>query len=329
MKKLGRVIVTGGAGYIGSHTVLALKAQGWDVAIADNLSTGSERLVPPGTPLHVGDVGDPFFMAPLLARVRPDAVIHFAGSISVPESVANPLKYYRNNFGVSCELVRMCNDAGVERLIFSSTAAVYGMPEQLPVTEDAPTRPINPYGHSKLMTEIMLKDVAAATPLRYVALRYFNVAGADADGRSGQVVRNSTNLIKSVAELVAGKRPDFTVFGDDYDTADGTCVRDFIHVSDLADAHVEALEHLMLGGRSQILNCGYGRGFSVLEVLKAAQDVTGKPLSYLKGPRRPGDPAAVIAETKRIHDVLPWTPHRADLHLMLKSAIAWERGLAA
>ena len=197
------------------------------------------------------------------------------------------------------------------------------------MTEDSPTRPINPYGHSKLMTEVMLKDVAAATPLRYVALRYFNVAGADADGRSGQVVRNSSNLIKSVAELVAGKRPELTVFGDDYPTADGTCVRDFIHVSDLADAHVEALEHLMQGGRSQTLNCGYGRGFSVLEVLKAAQEVTGKPLLYHRGPRRPGDPAAVIAETKRIHAVLPWTPSRADLHLMLKSAIAWERSLAA
>ncbi|TAK99045.1 MAG: UDP-glucose 4-epimerase GalE [Rhodospirillaceae bacterium] len=323
----GRVLVTGGAGYIGSHTTLALLADGWDVVVADDLSTGQSRLVPDAATLHVGNVGDVAFMAPLLSATRPDAVIHFAGSISVPESVADPLKYYRNNFGVSCQLVQMCVSAGIERFIFSSTAAVYGMPEQLPVSEDAPTQPINPYGHSKLMTEILLKDVAAATNLRYAALRYFNVAGADAAGRSGQVVRNSTNLIKVVAELAAGRRQDITVFGDDYPTDDGTCVRDFIHVSDLAEAHVAALSYLMDGGSSQILNCGYSKGFSVKQVLSTADAITGQKLAYRMGPRRAGDPAAVVAETSRIRALLPWTPRHADLALMLHSAIAWERGL--
>ena len=327
-RTLGRVLVTGGAGYIGSHTVLALLAQGWQVIVADDLSTGSRRLVPDGVALHVGNVGDPVFMAPLLAANRPDAVIHFAGSISVPESVADPLKYYRNNFGVSCALVQMCVDAGINRFIFSSTAAVYGMPEKLPVSEDAPTQPINPYGHSKLMTETLLRDVSVATALRYIALRYFNVAGADAGGRAGQVVRNSTNLIKVVAELAAGKREDLTVFGNDYPTADGTCVRDFIHVSDLAEAHVAALAYLMQGGDSQILNCGYGTGFSVKQVLTAADAIAGRKLSYHMGPRRPGDPAAVVAETARIRGLLPWTPRHADLALILRSAITWERGLA-
>jgi UDP-glucose 4-epimerase len=306
-----------------------LREQDWDVVVADDLSTGSRALVPDGVPLHVGNVGEAGFVTDLLAHVRPDAVIHFAGSISVPESVANPLKYYRNNFGVSCRLLQMCTDAGVERFIFSSTAAVYGMPEQLPVSEEAPTRPMNPYGQSKLMTEVLLKDVSAASALRYVALRYFNVAGADDAGRAGQVVQNSTNLIKVVAEVAAGKRPELTVFGDDYPTVDGTCVRDFIHVSDLADAHVVALDHLMNDGDSQILNCGYGRGFSVLEVLRAATEVTGRPVNFKTGPRRPGDPAAVVAQTKRIHEVLPWTPRRADLHGILKSAIDWERSRAA
>lgn len=324
----GRVLVTGGAGYIGSHTVLALLAEGWDVVVADDLSTGSRRLVPAAAALHVGNVGEPGFMEPLFAALRPDAVIHFAGSISVPESVADPLKYYNNNFGVSCRLVQMCVAAGIHRFIFSSTAAVYGIPEKLPVSEDAPTQPINPYGRSKLMTEMLLADVAAATPLRYAALRYFNVAGADAAGRAGQVVRNSTNLIKVVAELAAGHRDEITVFGDDYPTADGSGIRDFIHVSDLAEAHVAALGYLMAGGQSQILNCGYGTGFSVKQVLAAADAVAGRKLAYRTGPRRPGDPAAVVAETARIRKLLPWTPRHADLDLILRSAIAWERGLA-
>jgi UDP-glucose 4-epimerase len=325
----GRVLVTGGAGYIGSHTVFALRAEGWDVAVVDDLSTGSRKLVPDGVTLHVGNVGDSAFMAPVLAAEQPVAVVHFAASISVPESMTDPLKYYRNNFGASCRLVQSCTDAGIKRLIFSSTAAVYGTPDQLPVREDAPTRPINPYGHSKLMTETLLKDVSAAAGLRYAALRYFNVAGADASGRSGQVMKNSTNLIKAIAELAAGKRENLTVFGDDYPTPDGTCVRDFIHVSDLADAHVAALDYLMAGGESQVLNCGYGTGFSVKEVLAAADEVAGRKLAYHTGPRRPGDPPAIVAATDRIQKVLPWRPRFADLKLMLKSAMAWERQLAA
>jgi UDP-glucose 4-epimerase len=324
-----RVLVTGGAGYIGSHTSLALLAQGWDVLIADDLSTGSRKLVPPQAELQIGNVGDAAFITPLLKSFQPEAVIHFAGSISVPESVANPLKYYRNNFSVSGSLVQACLDASVHRFIFSSTAAVYGMPDQLPVSEGAPTAPINPYGHSKLMTEVMLKDVAAASPLRYAALRYFNVAGADPRGRAGQVVQNSTNLIKVVAELAAGRRDEITVYGDDYPTEDGTCVRDFIHVSDLAEAHVAALNYLMSGGDSQILNCGYGTGFSVKQVLSTAEKVAGRKLTYRMGPRRAGDPHAVIAETARIRKLLPWTPRHADLELILSSAIAWERGLSA
>ena len=247
----GRVLVTGGAGYIGSHAVLALRAQGWDVVVVDNLSTGSRHLVPQDVALKIGDVGDLPYMGRLLADVRPDAVMHFAGSISVPESIANPVKYYTNNFANSCRLVDACLGAGVDKLIFSSTAAVYGIPETLPVSEILPTRPINPYGRSKLMTEEMLKDTTATMNLRYVALRYFNVAGADPEGRTGQVLQNSTNLIKVVAELAAGHRSTMTVHGTDYETGDGTCVRDFIHVSDLADAHVSALEYLMAGGVSE------------------------------------------------------------------------------
>jgi UDP-glucose 4-epimerase len=323
----GRVLVTGGAGYIGSHTVLALLAQGWEVAIADDLSTGSRRLVPEKATLHVGNVGDVGFMTPLLAAFRPKAVIHFAGSISVPESVANPLKYYHNNFGVTSRLVQMCLEADVTQFIFSSTAAVYGMPERLPVNEDVETRPVNPYGNSKLMVEMLLKDVAAASKLRYVALRYFNVAGADAQGRAGQIVKNSTNLIKAVAELAAGRRDELTIFGEDYPTEDGTCVRDFIHVTDLAEAHTAALDYLQAGGGSQILNCGYGLGFSVKQVLSTADAIVGRKLAYRMGPRRAGDPPAVVAESGRIKSLLSWTPRNEDLQTILASAIAWERGL--
>ncbi|TAL01804.1 MAG: UDP-glucose 4-epimerase GalE [Rhodospirillaceae bacterium] len=327
-RKPGRVLVTGGAGYVGSHAVLALLDRGWQVVVVDDLSTGSRRLVPEGVPLHVGDVGTEAFMAPVLAAIRPDAILHFAASISVPESVSNPEKYLRNNFEVSDRLIKMCIAAGVERFIFSSTAAVYGMPERLPIGEDAATRPINPYGQSKLMTEDVLRETSATSQLRHVTLRYFNVAGADPAGRSGQVMRNSTNLIKTVAELAAGNRTELLIHGDDYPTADGTCIRDYIHVSDLADAHVAALDYLMAGGPSEILNCGYGRGFSVLEVLAAADAVEGRRLAYRTGPRRPGDPPALVAEISRIRRILGWTPCRDDLELMVLSAIAWERGLA-
>lgn len=325
----GCVLVTGGAGYIGSHAVIALREQGWDVVVVDNLSTGSRHLVPHDLPLKVGDVGDLAFMGRVLADVKPDAVMHFAGSISVPESIANPVKYYTNNFANSCRLVEACLKAGVDKLIFSSTAAVYGIPEILPVSEDAPTRPINPYGRSKLMTEQMLKDTAASSALRYVALRYFNVAGADSAGRTGQVLRNSTNLIKVVSELATGHRSGMTVHGTDYETCDGTCVRDFIHVSDLADAHVAALDYLIAGGVSDVMNCGYGQGYSVLNVLRTAGALVGKPLNYTLGPRRAGDPADVIADASRIRSRLAWTPCRDDLELILRTAIAWESSLEA
>ncbi|MGE4062925.1 MAG: UDP-glucose 4-epimerase GalE [Rhodospirillaceae bacterium] len=324
---MGRVVVTGGAGYIGSHAVLALRDAGWDVVIVDDLSTGSLQLVPRGVPLRIGNIGNSSFMASVFAETRPDAVIHFAGSISVPESVERPLKYYNNNFANTCRLVETCLAAGIDKFIFSSTAAVYGIPEVQPVAETSPLRPINPYGRSKLMTEEMLKDTAAAAPFRYVALRYFNVAGADPKGRAGQVVQNSTNLIKVVSELAANRRAGMTVYGNDYATPDGTCIRDFIHVSDLADAHVAALTYLMKGGDSDIMNCGYGEGYSVTSVLREASRIAGRKLPYVIGPRRAGDPAQVVSDPARIRDKLAWTPRYNDLDLILRSAIAWEKSL--
>lgn len=323
----GRVVVTGGAGYIGSHAVIALRDAGWDVVIVDDLSTGSLQLVPKGVPLRIGNVGNSAFMATVFAETRPDAVIHFAGSISVPESVERPLKYYNNNFANTCRLVETCLAAGIDKFIFSSTAAVYGIPEVQPVTEASPLRPINPYGRSKLMTEEMLKDTAAANSFRYVALRYFNVAGADPKGRAGQVVKNSTNLIKVVSELAADRRAGMTVHGDDYATPDGTCIRDFIHVSDLADAHVAALTYLMNGGQSDVMNCGYGEGYSVTNVLREAGKIAGRNLLYTVGPRRAGDPAQVVSDPSRIREKLTWVPRYANLDLILRTAIAWEKSL--
>jgi len=322
-----RVLVTGGAGYIGSHTVIALSEAGWDVTVVDDLSTGSDQLVPKDVSLRIGNVGDSRFMAQVLSDVKPSAIIHFAGSLCVPESVEDPLKYYTNNFVNTCRLVEAALAANIDKFIFSSTAAVYGTPETQPVSESAPTRPINPYGRSKLMIEEMLKDVAAAHPFRFVALRYFNVAGADSQGRSGQIAKNSTNLIKVVSELAAGRRSMLTVHGGDYATPDGTCLRDFIHVSDLATAHVAALNYLVDGGRSDIMNCGYGSGYSVLNVLRVASQITGKPLPYAIGPRRAGDPAEVIADPHRIMERLEWTPVHANLDQMLRSAVVWERSL--
>jgi len=275
----------------------------------------------------VGDVGDYEFMRSVLLDVQPASIIHFAASLSVPESVADPLKYYTNNFSNTCSLVTAALEAGIDKFIFSSTAAVYGTPDTLPVSESAPTRPINPYGRSKLMIEEMLRDVAAAQDLRYVALRYFNVAGADAEGRSGQIAKNSTNLIKVVSELAAERRSTIKIYGGDYPTADGTGVRDFIHVTDLASAHVAALDYLMDGGASDVMNCGYGKGYSVLNVLRTAGNICGRQLSYTMDPRRAGDPAEVIADPSRILSRLDWTPKHADLEGMLRSAIAWERSL--
>lgn len=323
------VLVTGGAGYIGSHVVLALRDAGRPVVVLDDLSTGRRAAVPDGVPLVQGDVGDAALLADLFARHRIGTVMHFAGSIVVPDSVVHPLDYYRNNTLNSHALIAACVASGVERFIFSSTAAVYGMPERLPIDEETPTSPINPYGASKLMTEWMLRDSAAAYRLRYVALRYFNVAGADPAGRSGQVSRVATHLLKIAAQTVTGQRAELQIFGDDYPTPDGTCIRDYIHVSDLADAHVAALRHLEAGGDSQVLNCGYGRGYSVREVLSMVERVTGAPLPVRVAGRRAGDPPALVAGVERIGRTLDWTPRHAELEAIVASAIDWERRLVS
>ena len=319
------ILVTGGAGYIGSHAVLALRDAGHSVVVIDDLSNGFRSAVPEGVPLVVGSVGD----RPLLDRVLADegigAVMHFAGSIVVPESVSDPLKYFGNNTVNSHTLIAACVDHGVRDFIFSSTAAVYGMPETLPIDEESPTRPINPYGTSKLMIEWMLRDTAAATDLRYAALRYFNVAGADPDGRSGQSTPVATHLIKIACQAALGLRPNIQVFGTDYATADGTAIRDYIHVTDLADAHVLALQHLRKGGDSLTLNCGYGHGLSVREVLQAVEQVAGHPLPIVEAPRRAGDSPALVAASERVRQVLGWRPRLDDLQAIVSSALAWER----
>jgi UDP-glucose 4-epimerase len=323
------VLVTGGAGYIGSHAVLALLDAGGPVVVIDNLVTGFRWAVAEGAEFVVGDVGDEALVGRLIATHGIGAIMHFAGSVVVPESVADPLKYYRNNTANSRSLLAAAVAGGVRHFIFSSTAATYGIPDTVPVSEDMPTRPINPYGMSKLMTEAMLADVAAAHPLNYCALRYFNVAGADPHGRSGQSTAGATHLIKVAVEAATGKRDGVSVFGTDYATHDGTGVRDYIHVSDLTAAHVEALEALIAGPeRSHIMNCGYGRGFSVMEVLDAVERVTNHPLERRLEPRRPGDPDALIADNQRILATLPWRPRLDDLDVIVSHALAWERSLS-
>jgi UDP-glucose 4-epimerase len=326
------VLVTGGAGYIGSHAVLALKDAGWPVAVVDNLTTGFRFAVPEGVPFYQGDIEDGALLARIFAEqgmgCGSGAVMHFAGSIIVPESVDNPLKYYHNNTAKSRALIAAAVAAGVPHFIFSSTAATYGMPEVSPVTEETPQRPINPYGMSKLMTEAMLADVAFAHPLNYCALRYFNVAGADPQARTGQSTAGATHLIKVAVEAALGKRDHVAVFGTDYATADGTGVRDYIHVSDLAAAHVLALEALIAEpGDSLTMNCGYGRGFSVLEVLDAVDRVTNLKLDRRMGPRRAGDPDSLVSDNRKIKATLPWQPRFADLDTIVTHALAWERRL--
>jgi UDP-glucose 4-epimerase len=322
------VLVTGGAGYIGSHAVLALLDAGWPVVVIDNLVTGFRWAVPDAAGFVEGDIGDEAVVGRTIADHRIGAIMHFAGSVVVPESVTDPLKYYRNNTGNSRALLSAAVAGGVRHFIFSSTAATYGIPESVPVAEDMPTRPINPYGMSKLMTEAMLADTAAAHPLNYCALRYFNVAGADPQGRSGQSTAGATHLIKVAVEAATGKRDGVAIFGTDYATADGTGVRDYIHVSDLAAAHVEALEALIAEpARSHILNCGYGRGFSVIEVLDAVERVTNLPIARRLEPRRAGDPDALIADNRRILATLPWRPRLDDLDVIVAHALAWERSL--
>ena len=322
------VLVTGGAGYIGSHAVLALLEAGFRPVVLDDLSTGQRWLVPSDVDFVEGNAGDIGLVAGLIARHRIGTVMHFAGSIVAPESVAEPLKYYRNNTGASRNLIEACVVAGVNRFVFSSTAAVYGAPDTLPVAEDAPTEPINPYGTSKLMTEWILRDVAAANGLNFVTLRYFNVAGADPDGRTGQATPNATHLIKVACETVIGKRPRLVIFGDDYDTADGTCIRDYIHVTDLAAAHVLALQYLVDGGGDVVLNCGYGRGYSVKQVVDAMQAVAGQKLPIKVGPRRAGDAPELVADATRIRALFGWKPRHHELSTIVASALAWERKLS-
>ncbi len=322
------VLVTGGAGYIGSHALLALKDAGWPVAVIDDLSTGTRRLVPEDVPFYKGSVADGELVARIAAEQGIAAIMHFAGSIVVPESVEKPLDYYRNNTLASLALIDSAVAAGIRHILFSSTAAVYGAPERVPVAEDDPTLPINPYGASKLMTERMLEDCAAAYPFNYGALRYFNVAGADARGRTGQIGKGATHLIKVAVEAAVGKRDRVAVFGTDYDTADGTCVRDYIHVSDLAAAHVAALGQLIAEpNRNLVLNCGYGHGLSVLEVLDAVDRATNRPLKRELEPRRAGDAPALVADNARILQTLAWQPARDDINTIVGDALAWERRL--
>jgi UDP-glucose 4-epimerase len=322
------VLVTGGAGYIGSHCVLALLDAGWPVTVIDDLSTGFEWAVPQGAHFTRGDIADQALVARLIESREIGAIVHFAGSIVVPESVADPLKYYGNNTAKSRSLIESAVEGGVRHFIFSSTAATYGIPERVPVDEAARTEPINPYGWSKLMTERMLTDTAAAHPLNFCALRYFNVAGADPEGRSGQSTAGATHLIKVAVEAAVGKRDHVSVYGSDYDTPDGTGIRDYIHVSDLAAAHVDALGKLITApGESHVMNCGYGRGFSVLEVLDAVDRVTNMRIARRMEARRPGDPDALVADNARILATLPWRPRLDDLDTIVAHALAWERKL--
>jgi UDP-glucose 4-epimerase len=322
----GKILVTGGAGYIGSHTVQQLTARGEPVLVLDNLSTGFRQSVP-GVQLVEGDVGDAKLVGGLLREHGIRTVIHFAAHTIVPESVADPLKYYGNNTCQTRSLLAACAAGGVQHFVFSSTAAVYGIPESGLASEDAQLAPINPYGTSKLMSEWMLRDLAAATDLRFVTLRYFNVAGSDPQGRIGQSTRKATLLIKVACEASVGRRESVSIFGTDYDTPDGTGVRDYIHVVDLADAHLLAVDYLRSGGDSATLNCGYGHGYSVREVLDSVQRVSGRPLTVIEQPRRAGDPPSLVARSKLVRQVLGWQPRLDDLDGIVASSLDWERKL--
>jgi UDP-glucose 4-epimerase len=318
------ILVTGGAGYIGSHVVRQLGESGKQVLILDTLSTGFKEAVIHGK-LIVGDTGDRALVSRLLSEYNIKTVMHFAAHTIVPESIAHPLKYYANNTCSTRNLLECCTRANIKHFIFSSTAAVYGIPSTPLASEDTPTAPINPYGTSKLMSEWMLRDLSAAGDLRYVSLRYFNVAGSDPRGRIGQSTRNATLLIKVACEAAVGKRASVTIFGTDYPTPDGTGIRDYIHVEDLADAHIKALDYLEQGGASSILNCGYGHGYSVREVLSVVERVSGQALNILEHDRRPGDPPILIAAADRIQKVLGWIPQYDDLGLIVKTSLDWEK----
>ena len=321
------VLVTGGAGYIGSQMVLELAEAGEGVVALDNLSTGHRWAVAEGVPLIVGESGDQPLVTRLIRDHGIDAIIHFAGSIVVPDSVRDPLGYYRNNTVNSRALIESAVNCRVRHFIFSSTAAVYGNPTAIPVPEDAPTLPVSPYGWSKLMTEIMLRDASHAHDFAHVSLRYFNVAGADPKARAGQSSQNATHLIKIAAEVALGLRPKLEVFGTDYPTPDGTCIRDYIHVSDLVRAHVDALRYLRSGAPALTLNCGYGHGFSVREVIETIKRVSGVDFKVENAPRRAGDAAQLVAASERARAMLDWQPRFDDLSTIVAHALAWEREL--
>jgi UDP-glucose 4-epimerase len=326
MKERSSVLVTGGAGYIGSHTLLQLTSRGEKVVVLDDLSTGFRQAVR-DVPLVVGNVGDRPLVDRLLAEHRVDTIIHFAAHTIVPESVSNPLKYYGNNTCATRSLLEAATQAGVKNFVFSSTAAVYGIPSSGLASEDTQTQPINAYGTSKLMSEWMLRDVCAATPMRYVALRYFNVAGSDTQGRIGQSTRAATLLVKVACEVAVGKRPHLSVFGTDYPTPDGTGVRDYIHVEDLATAHVNALTYLREGGGSLVANCGYGHGYSVREVISSVEKIAGIKLNVREEPRRAGDPPSLDARVEKVRRELGWSPRLDDIDMIVRSSLEWERRL--
>jgi UDP-glucose 4-epimerase len=320
------VLVTGGAGYIGSHTVLQLVARGERVVVLDDLSTGFRQAVR-DVPLVVGNVGDRRLVDSLLAEHRVDTIVHFAAHTIVPESVSNPLKYYGNNTCSTRALLEAASQAAVKNFVFSSTAAVYGIPAAGLASEESPTAPINPYGTSKLMSEWMLRDLCSATQMRHVALRYFNVAGSDPQGRIGQSTRAATLLVKAAVEAAVGKRPDLSIFGTDYPTPDGTGVRDYIHVEDLATAHLNALDYLRTGGKSLVANVGYGHGYSVREVLSSVEKIAGLKLDVREEPRRAGDPPSLVARCERVRELLKWQPRLDDIDTIVRTSLEWEKRL--
>jgi UDP-glucose 4-epimerase len=325
MKK--QILVTGGAGYIGSHTIKQLGEAGYDIVVYDNLSTGTANAITYGK-LVIGDLADRQQLTQVFAEHTFDAVLHFAASISVPESLVKPLTYYSNNTANTLNLLHCCQQFGVNKLIFSSTAAVYGQPEINPITEDTLPQPLNPYGSSKLMSERLIRDYALASDLRYVILRYFNVAGAEVGGTLGQTGKKASHLIKVACDAALGQRPQVGIFGTDFDTPDGTGIRDYIHVDDLARAHVDALIYLDLDAPSQILNCGYGQGYSVRQVIEKVREISGVDFTVIEAERRAGDPACVIAANERITEILGWKPRFNDLDIIVGSALAWEQKLA-